>query len=91
MTTATAAATVKVALPGTEYDVVIKPKSLETFNAHAGHVNTLEKAVVMADENVAKHYGTIVMKSLRDAGCNAKLVAFKSGEAEKTIESVNAL
>lgn len=67
----------------TKYDILIDKGILDKCGEYIAELELGGKAAVITDDNVNFHYGERVMKSLRNAGINAKKYVFNHGESSK--------
>lgn len=84
--------TVRVAASGApDYDVVIAPGALDTLADYVAAIAPAGACGVVSDADVAALYGERVVRRLVEAGNEAQLLTFASGEANKTRETWAAL
>jgi len=84
--------TLTVALPGREYDILIRRGLLDQCGEHIRHV--LPKAVRLAlvsDSNVAPLYAERVLNSLSQAGFDCRLFTVPAGESSKNAAQLSEL
>lgn len=73
------------------YEVLVGSQLLGQTGELIGE-NLRERAcAIVSDNNVAKHFGDVVVKSLNAVGCRPTLVTVAPGEESKTIKSVEAI
>jgi len=84
-------AVLRVGLGERSYPITIEQGCLswlaeDLYKKEIGH-----KYGVVADETVARLYGSVFMKSLEEAGVEAHLFTFPAGEKSKTLKTVGTL
>ena len=72
-----------------EYDVVIGNVILSECGKQIFDVIGKCRAAVITDSNVGKHYLSIVMSSLENAGIDTKSFSFPAGEEQKNISTLS--
>ena len=77
--------TVRVDLPGREYDVVVGSDLLAGCGAAIHALGLGERCAVVSDSNVAPLYGKTVCDSLAASGIDSTLVSVPAGEASKSM------
>ncbi len=82
---------VQVALPGRSYDVRIEPGLLSTVGELVKQVAPHERAVLVADANVADLHAPVVAESMRSAGYEVLSANIEPGEQWKNLDTVRDL
>ena len=84
--------TLKVALPGREYDILFQRGALDGAGELCRQaLPRAERIFVVTDSNVAPLYGARVEESLRGAGFQVKTKVLPAGESAKCPENLAAL
>ena len=83
--------TIRVELGDRSYDVRVGSGLLDSLGPAAVALGSVRQAAVIVDSNIASQYGRRAVDSLSDAGINATLIEFPTGEANKTIVSFSDL
>ncbi|MBA3005195.1 MAG: 3-dehydroquinate synthase [Proteobacteria bacterium] len=78
--------TLDVGLGDRTYPIFIEDGIMATVGVDLAKRNIAKRFAVIADDNVARLYGTTLMKSLNDAGIAAELLTFPRGEASKNLQ-----
>ena len=76
--------TVRVALDARSYDIVIGRGLLASLGARVAALRPGAKAVIVSDENVARHHLAVAEASLSKTGIATNLVLVPPGEASKS-------
>src|ERR1700733_12709461 len=76
--------TVRVALGARSYDIVIGRGLLGSLGARVTALRPGAKAIIVSDENVAKHHFAAAEASLSKAGIATSRVLVPPGEASKS-------
>lgn len=76
----------RVALGEKSYDLTIEKDSLSRAGSYVKPLLRGEKAVVITDENVDRHYGDTVVDSLAKEGIVVSKLVIPPGEASKNID-----
>jgi 3-dehydroquinate synthase len=83
--------TVRVELPGREYDVVVGSDLLVGSGERIAALGLGSRCAVVSDSNVSPLYGATVCQSLADAGIGATTVTVDSGEASKSMSVADSV
>ena len=91
--TPTALRTIRVELSANPYPVVIGAGALGQLGEQilAQGIKAGTKVLVVTNPVVQKHYGTLALNSLRDAGFDADTLVLEAGEDQKTPASVSLI
>ncbi len=76
---------------GGGYDVVLRSGGLAELGGELRRRDLAGPVAVVADDTVARAYGSQAVESLKRAGYEAHLATFPAGERSKTIDTVAAL
>lgn len=80
--------TVRVALPGREYDILIGGGLLEQAGERIKPLANGNGIAVVSDENVWRLHGETFEKSMRSAGLSFEKIIMQPGEGSKTLEGL---
>lgn len=84
--------TLTVALPGREYNILIRRGILAEAGGHIRAVLPgVKKLAVVSDSNVAPLYGQTVLDSLTAAGLEVRLFTVPAGEESKCADTLSSL
>ncbi len=83
--------TLRVNIPGREYDIKIQKGILDNAGALIAEVASAGKAAVVTDENVAPLYAERLLNSLRESGFSPFLVTVPAGENSKSLKYLDFL
>lgn len=83
--------TLKVNIPGREYNIKIQKGLLDNAGALIAEVSPLGKAAVVTDENVAPLYAERLLGSLKESGFSPFLVTVPAGEGSKSLKYLEFL
>ncbi len=75
-----------VGLDDRSYPIFIEDGIMEHIGADLAERNFASRYAVVADDYVAKLYGSTLMSSLQQAGIQAELLTFPRGEASKNLQ-----
>lgn len=75
-----------VGLGDRSYPIFIEDGIMVSIGADLAERNIAKRFAVIADEYVAKLYGSTLMRSLSEAGVKAELITFPRGEASKNLQ-----
>jgi 3-dehydroquinate synthase len=78
--------TLQVGLGDRSYPIFIEDGIMATVGADLAGRHIAKRFAVIADDNVARLYGSTLMRSLSDAGIAAELLTFPQGEASKNLQ-----
>lgn len=82
---------ITVALGERSYDILIRPGLLAELGLRLRRLGLTGKVAVVTDPPVGRLYGGRVIRSLRGAGYEAKLVVIAGGERGKTLRAVTRI
>lgn len=82
---------VTVTLPHDTYDVLIEPGLLGRLGAFLHPLLPAKACTILADAQVASHYGTLAASSLVRAGYRVTTSSFAAGEQNKNLATVQGL
>ena len=83
--------TLKVNLPGREYDIKIEKGILDSVGELIAEVHPKCKVAVITDSNVGPLYGNRLLSSLENSGYEPFLVTVPAGESSKSISMLEFL
>lgn len=78
--------TLDVGLGDRSYPIFIEDGIMATVGADLAKRKIAKRFAVIADDNVARLYGSTLMRSLSEAGIAAELLTFPQGEASKNLQ-----
>lgn len=78
--------TLNVGLGDRGYPIFIEDGIMLTVGADLARRKIAKRYAVIADDNVARLYGTTLMRSLSEAGIAAEMLTFPQGEASKNLQ-----
>jgi 3-dehydroquinate synthase len=80
--------TVHVHLGSRSYDILIAPQMLERLAEVLGSYGFRSRLFLIANTNVHKFYGEVLLRRLRDAGFHATEILIPDGEKYKTLQTL---
>ena len=78
--------TLQVGLGDRTYPIFIEDGIMASVGVDLARRKLAKRFAVIADDNVARLYGSTLMRSLGDAGIAAELLTFPQGEASKNLQ-----
>ncbi|MFA6435791.1 MAG: 3-dehydroquinate synthase [Candidatus Gracilibacteria bacterium] len=73
------------------YEIQIEPGLFQKIPADLKDQEFGEKYCIVTDTNTRKFYGERLLKALHEAGLEASMISFQSGEGRKTLETIGKL
>ncbi|MGA2496900.1 MAG: 3-dehydroquinate synthase [Tepidisphaeraceae bacterium] len=83
--------TIHTAVPGSEYDITVRPGLLAHIGDILRKLTQSKKAVVVTDDVVGNIYGSAVESSLRTAGFTTTIATVPTGEKNKTLATISTI
>ncbi|MEL4896346.1 3-dehydroquinate synthase [Crocosphaera sp. Alani8] len=80
---------IHVALPHTNYDIVISPNCLEDLGNHLLSLRLGQKILIVSNPEIFNYYGETVINSLNKAGFEVFSHLIPPGETHKTLNSIS--
>ena len=80
----------KVKTPGGRYDIIIESGIIEKADKLISSVSNPKKIMIVTDENVDKHYGDSVYKTLQNIS-EVKKIVLPAGEKTKSLDNLKNL
>ncbi len=83
--------TIHTAIPGSEYDITVRPGLLAEVGDMVRKLSPSKKAAIITDDVVGAIHGSAVESSLRAAGFAVAVATVPSGEKNKTLATISTI